>query len=132
MIEMKAKPCIGDPCVYYIRKEDDVVLIATYIDDFFVSSENAAKFNDVKKKLSEKFDMKDLGEVSYCLGIEFSKNEDTYSMHQRGYITELIHRFRIFDAKTVTTLLCPTTKLQKPAKDSTKKKPEVPYRELIG
>jgi len=55
---------------------------------------------DLKKHLSKVFDMKDLGVVKYCLGIEFFGNGK--EMCQSIYIKEVLHRFGMAEARPVT------------------------------
>jgi len=42
--------------------------------------------------LSNKFQMKDLGKISYCLGIEFKQSEDKteFTMSQPKYIADIL------------------------------------------
>ena len=41
---------------------------------------------DVKKSLSEKFRMKDMGDLTWFLGIEFRCTEDNIEMNQSKYV----------------------------------------------
>jgi hypothetical protein len=45
------------------------------VDDILLASSDVSLLRDTKKFLSSNFDMKDLGEASYVLGIEFSETE---------------------------------------------------------
>ena len=66
----------ADPCVY-IRLRDGTV-VAVYVDDLIVLSKTIAEMQDVKKKLSERFKMKDMGKLHYCLGISISHDEKNH------------------------------------------------------
>jgi hypothetical protein len=52
----------------------NVVFLVLYIDDLLIFSKNVKDI--VKKKLYGKFDMKDLGEVLYCLGMQITWNRE--------------------------------------------------------
>jgi hypothetical protein len=55
----------------YVKKTDHgIVVIVTYIDDLIMTRDNDANIFDSKKFLKQKFEMKDLGELRYFLGIE--------------------------------------------------------------
>ena len=46
-----------------------IVLISLYVDDLIITG-NANKFDEIKEQLSQAFEMKDLGELHYCLDLE--------------------------------------------------------------
>jgi hypothetical protein len=48
----------------------NAMFLVLYIDNLLIFSKNVKALDIVKKKLSRKFDMKDLGEVLYCLGMQ--------------------------------------------------------------
>ncbi|XP_070013643.1 uncharacterized protein [Nicotiana sylvestris] len=51
-----------------------LVVILLYMDDLLVTGSNLFLIQQVRKDLQEKFKMKDLGELKYFLGIEFSRS----------------------------------------------------------
>jgi hypothetical protein len=54
----------------YVRKSDEgIVVITIYVDDLIVGGDNEKEVEHVKS-LKQKFDMKDLGELKFFLGIE--------------------------------------------------------------
>jgi hypothetical protein len=55
----------------YVKKTDHgIVIIVIYVDDLIITGDSDANIFDLKKFLKQKFEMKDLGELSYFLGIE--------------------------------------------------------------
>ena len=58
------------------------------MDDILLASSDVSLLQETKKFLSSKFDMKDLGEASYVLGIEIHRDR------KRGIrtVTKGIHR----------------------------------------
>ena len=46
------------------------MLVVIYVDDLIVTGDSDADIDDVKLLLKQKFEMKDLGEQHYFLGIE--------------------------------------------------------------
>jgi len=63
---------IHDPCLYTWRKEGQVVAILLYVDDILTMSNNVEKLKVVKTRLSQVFEMKDLGEPDNFLGMKIS------------------------------------------------------------
>jgi hypothetical protein len=55
----------------YVKKTDHgIVVIVIYVDDLIIMGDSNANIFDLKKLLKQKFEMKDLGELHYFLGIE--------------------------------------------------------------
>ena len=57
----------------------------------------------MKKQLSCRFRMKDLGDLNYCLGIRVSQGDGWIQLQQCQYILNLLHRFELADAHPVGT-----------------------------
>ena len=60
--EMKFKPTSGDPCLYVHKdQEEEMSLVAVYVDDLILGGRSGSKMTAVKRELSCRFEMKDLG-----------------------------------------------------------------------
>ena len=70
------KPTDADPCIY-VRSGDSLVIVSVYVDDILIASNNAEWMDHVKTSLSYMFEIKDLGKIHYCLGVEFHQDEDS-------------------------------------------------------
>ena len=57
--------------------------------------------NDTKRVLSTNFDMKDLGEASFVLGIEIyrDRSRNLLGLSQRAYINRVLKRFNMQTCK---------------------------------
>ena len=58
----------ADSNLYYKVEGDRPVLLLLYVDDLFLTGEEAL-ISETKKKLSSEFEMKDLGLMHYFLGL---------------------------------------------------------------
>lgn len=80
--------------------------------------------------------MKDWGPLHYCLGIEFTQNKDSITMTQKKYIEDILHKFEMQDAKTVSTPMDNGIKLTKDMSTKTEEEKSemnnIPCRYLIG
>ncbi|XP_070049055.1 uncharacterized mitochondrial protein AtMg00810-like [Nicotiana tomentosiformis] len=81
------------------------VLILVFVDDLIVTSSNLHLIKQVRKVLQERFKMKDLGELKYFLGIEFSRSQEGIVMCQRKYALELVSELGLAGGKPVFTPL---------------------------
>ena len=46
------------------------IILVLYVDDILLAANDKGMLNDVKEFLSKNFEMKDMGEASYVIGIE--------------------------------------------------------------
>jgi hypothetical protein len=59
-----------DNCIYVKFKGKDFTILVLYVDDILLVSSDENMLYEIKGFLSSNFDMKDLGDASYVLGIE--------------------------------------------------------------
>ncbi len=52
------------------KTDHGIVVIVIYVDDPIVTRDNDANISNLNKVLKQKFEMKNLGELRYFLGIE--------------------------------------------------------------
>ncbi|CAB0001583.1 unnamed protein product [Nesidiocoris tenuis] len=68
------KPSKADPCVFILRNERETGIIATWVDDLLIFTNNSDLKMKIKRKLESNFSMKDLGDVKTCLGMKITRN----------------------------------------------------------
>ncbi|CAI9756700.1 unnamed protein product [Fraxinus pennsylvanica] len=75
----------------------DFIFLVLYIDDSLLASSDLGLFHETKKLFFGNFDMKDLGETSYVLGIEIyrDRNRDSLRLSQKVYIRHVLERFNM-------------------------------------
>lgn len=128
-----ANPTSSDPCVYLINEKDaHPTLLAVYVDDLIIVSKNIDTVNHLKEELSRSLEVKDLGSVKYCIGIEFKRTNKNVILSQESYVSDLLERFNMSDCKPVKTPVDINTKLIKEESSSDTSTLKLPYRELVG
>jgi hypothetical protein len=65
-------------------------LFLVYVDDIIVTSNSPAAIDGLITNLQREFAMKDLGPLSFFLGIQASRDKHGLHLHQGKYITELL------------------------------------------
>lgn len=96
----------------FIKKDESgTIIILVYVDGMLIIGGRLKIVYDTNEKLKQIFKMKDLGELKYCLGIEFARSAQGILMHQRKYTSELISKTRLSGAKSSPTPLDTNTKL---------------------
>jgi len=56
-----------------------------------------------KKNMIKKFEMSNLGNLIYFLGIEFEMNSQGVLIHQRKYAQDVLKRFNMLNCKPIST-----------------------------
>ena len=80
--------------------------------------------------MSQVFEMKDLGNLHYCLGLEVWKDFGQTFLTQGKYARSLLERFRMEQCRSVATPLQQNLKLS--SDDGTKEVDATMYRQLGG
>ena len=75
------------------------------MDDILLAGRSNERLAAIKPALSEKFQVKDLGELQYFLGIKVIQDHKNRSVWigQESYTKNILRKFGMKDAKTVRT-----------------------------
>jgi len=136
-MNLNFKRATADPCVYQKNQSENILIIAVYVDDILIFSNNQKQKNDIKEKLKKEFKLKDLGEVTNCLEIRITRNcqRGLLWMDQSQYIDQMLNKFNMKDCNPSSTPLDRNQVLTHKVSPKTKKEEEdmrnVPYREAI-
>ena len=97
----------------YVRKNDSsIVIICIYVDDLIVGYNNEAKIEHVKTLLKQEFDIKDLGELRFFLGIEIVLHtKEGIWLSQRQYALDMLSKYGMADCKPIFMPLDQSLKL---------------------
>ena len=103
----------SDPCVY-VNKSSGIIL-AMWVDDFLIFGKGMSGINDLKAQLQQEFEMKDLGDLKYFLGIQVNRDRSRklIHIHQAGYINMILERYGMQNSNPAKTPLSAGTKLVK-------------------
>ena len=115
----------------FIRQSDKgMILLLIYVDDMIITGNDHSSISNFKQFLHQQFEMKDLGHLSYFLGLEVFFNSTCYYLSQGKYAFDLLSRAGLTDTKVVFTPLemnaCLTPLDGTPLSDATL------YRQLVG
>ena len=82
-------------CVYTKFKNGKFIFLVLYVDDILLTSSDVSLLLETKMFLSSKFDMKDLGEASFVLGIKIhrDRNKGVLGLSQNAYIEKILKKF---------------------------------------
>ena len=92
-----------DHCLYIKDVDSGLVVVLVWVDDLIIAASNDTLMQVTKMMLKDKFHMKDMGRLSYFLGIHFNQNDGYVKMNQKMYLTKLLVRFEMSDCKPRST-----------------------------
>ena len=71
--ELHFKCSKNDPCLYVRHTSASLLIISLYVDDLLIAGSRKSEISTLKKELSERFEMKDLGPANVMLRIEIKR-----------------------------------------------------------
>ena len=129
---------LADPAVFFAHIGGDVVVLFIHVDDTTITGSSISLNKEFKRRISERFEITDLGSISWLLGLAIERNRTsrTLSISQKSYIETILRRFNLENAKSLSIPMDPNTHFSKDDCPSTDEEvtvmKKVPYREAIG
>lgn len=88
----------------FVKNENNHFIgLLVYVDYIVVTGSNLEEVNKVKEFLKTNFQIKDLGELKYFLGIEVLRNENGICLSQRKYCRDLLADYGLLACKPSQT-----------------------------
>ena len=122
---------IADQSVFYNSESN--IIITAYINDLLVFAVNKNEINSLKQQLNRKLELSDLGDISYYLGMEISRDrtKNKLFLSQRKYINELLSKFNISGDKPIYSPSVQGVRLEKNTEQAELKDINL-YQQQIG
>jgi hypothetical protein len=128
-----------DNCFYFKKLADgSYMYLLLYVDDMLIATLNKEEIKKVKEQLSSPFEMKELGPAKKILGMEIIRDRSIGKLYlsQKGFIEKVLDRFKMKDAKPVSTPLAGKLRLSRQLSPKTEKEMSymsgVPYSSAVG
>ena len=88
---------IVDRCIYLKVSGSRFIILILYVDDILLATNDLGLLHETKKFLSKNFEMKDMGEASYVIGIEIirDRSQGLLGLSQKAYINKVLERFKM-------------------------------------
>jgi hypothetical protein len=101
----------ADISLFIFNQAGIQVYILIYVDDIIIVSSSSSATERLLQQLQQEFAVKDLGKLSYFLGIEVHHSSDGLILTKHKYIHDLLLCTNMENSKGVTTPMLPTEKL---------------------
>ena len=91
----KLKENTFDQCIHLKVNGSKVIFLIWYVDDILLATNDLSLLHETKNFLSSNFEMKDMGETGYVIGIEIfrDKSQGLLGLSQKIYINKVLERF---------------------------------------
>ena len=99
---------MANDCLYVLWEYNKIVLmVLIYVDDMAIAGKGIPGVVPFKQNLSKDFEIPDLGELKFILSILVTRDRSNclIYLNQSAYITQVLVRFGMSDAKPVSTSL---------------------------
>ena len=127
-----------DQCIYQKVSGSKTYFLVLYVDDILLATNDKGMMHGVKQFLSKNFDMKDMGEASYVIGIKIHRDRSRgiLGLSQETYINKILERFWMKDCSpSVAPIMkgdklslnqCPKNNLENESMKN------IPYASVVG
>jgi hypothetical protein len=99
----------SDHTLFFKRNCGKITILIIYVDDMIITGDDQEGIEQLEKRLSKEFEMKNLGGLKYFLGIEVAK--EGISLSQRKYVLDLLAKTGMLDNKLIDTPIMQNHKL---------------------
>ncbi|CAN1170498.1 Retrovirus-related Pol polyprotein from transposon TNT 1-94 [Linum perenne] len=105
-------------------------ILIVYVDDIILTGDDIMEIDKLKAQLAKEFEIKDLGELKYFLGMEVSRSQQGIVISQRKYVLDLLNEVGMTDCRPIDTPMEQNKQLKQtddiPAVDKRR------YQRLVG
>jgi hypothetical protein len=93
----------ADTSLFVFHKHSDIIYLLLYVDDIIITGNNPSLLENFTCKLNSEFATKDLGSLSYSLGLEATPTTNGLFISQLKYARDILTRAQLLDSKLVHT-----------------------------
>ena len=121
-----------------VLKDEFMMYLLLYVDDMLVAAKNKEAISQLKKELSSKCEMKDLGPAKKILGMEIIRDRPNGALwlSQEEYLNKILISYDMQESKHVTTPLGAHFKMSAATEEDLARDEEfmkfVPYSNAVG
>lgn len=128
--QLKFQKCTKEQSVYKRQIGDSFLIIAVYVDDLFVTGSSISIIHEFKMEMEKRFEMTNLGKLTYYLGIEVSQGIEGIKIKQEAYALKVLKAMGMHDCNPVHVPMDPNVKYSK-AEDEPETD-DTDYRKVVG
>jgi hypothetical protein len=129
LCSMGFKQCNVDHIVFYRHSGRRITMLVVYVDDIIITGDDEQGMKYLKENLSKEFEVKDLAQLKYFLGIEVARSPQGIVLSQRKYILDLLNETGMIGCRPASAPIDSNHKLCAESGDPVNKER---YQRLVG
>jgi hypothetical protein len=106
-------PSQADTSLFVFNDKRVIIYMLIYVDDIIITGSCSRAVNILMIKLRDSFAVKDLGKLSYFLGVEVTSTPGGIALTQVKYASDILRRVNMYNWKDIGTPMSSTEKLSK-------------------
>jgi hypothetical protein len=103
----------SDSSLFIFESATVTILALVYVDDIIFTGSSSTAISYLIQALATELPVKDLGDLNFFLGIAVSRVSSGLFLSQHRYITDLLTKTNMLNAKPITSPMSVTTSLSK-------------------
>ena len=93
----------SDHTLFVKRGNGKVTALIIYVDDMIITGDDSEEMMKLEQNLAAEFEMKNLGDLKYFLGVEVARSSRGIFLSQRKYVLDLLKETGMLGCKPVDT-----------------------------
>jgi len=122
----------ADHSLFLKRHDIDTTIILVYVDDIVLTRNDHAEILNITNMLDQNFKIKNLGDLTYFLGLKVARNNSRIHLSQRKYTINLLHETGMQDCAPMPTPMTHSSHLSSIEGIPLNRDETSAYRKLIG
>ena len=107
LLHLGFEASIADSSLFVYHSHYIIIYLIVYVDDIIIIGNSSSQISHLVTNLSKVFELKDLGALSYFLGIQIMPSRFGLTLCQSKYASDVLHRFNMENSKPTKTPCCP-------------------------
>jgi hypothetical protein len=116
--------------IYRRSNKGSLLLVGVYVDDLVICGPDVNDISRFKQEMQKKFNMSDLGLLSYYLGIEVKQGEEGITLSQYAYANKILKNAGMLNCNSTATPMEARLKLSKKMENEVVRSTD--YRSIVG
>jgi len=93
----------ADTSLFVLHCQQQIIYLLLYVDDIILTDNNNSLLSSFIRQLHSEFATKDLGSLSYFLGLEATSTPTGLFLSQTKYARDILTRAQLLDCKPIST-----------------------------
>jgi len=129
MVGMEYRQTNADHTVFFKHHGAHTTILAVYVDDMIITGDDESEIAQLKVRLGKEFEVKDLGQLRYFLGIEIACGAEGIVLSQRKYVLDLLTETGMLGCRPASAPIDQKSKLSAEAGEPVDRER---YQRLVG